>query len=324
VNNILLVIDGNSVAHRAWHAYKRLALTDNSGVDVTVRYGFCALLAAVVDKVCDRYQQGPTGVVVAFDAPGNWRRAEHPAYKAQRPETDPELRRQLAELPEVLTSFGVTTCSITGFEADDVCASAAAAATAAQWRCVVATSDRDALALVSEHVSMLRLGNGIDNATWLTPADVETTFGVPPERYLLMAAMRGDASDNLAGVAGVGPAKAAALASRYDSLDSMLADLDGVAELVGQRKAAAVVDAADNIRRNVHLMGVARDLPVDVDACTLSMPAEEIYARAQQWDLPSVAGRLSIALAAPVRYPSREACLFEPHEPLIVARTLFD
>lgn len=322
--DVFVVVDGNSVAHRAWHAYRRSGLTDSAGRDVTVRYGFCTLLVAVLDKVVERYGRSPMGVLVAFDAPGNWRRQEYPDYKAQRPPTDPELRRQLDELPGVLDTLGVTSFSIHGFEADDVCASAAAAATAAGGQCVVVTSDRDAVSLVDDTVIMLRLGNGMNNATWLDPAAVETTFGVPPQRYLLLAALRGDTSDNLAGVKGVGPQKAAALAARFGSFDDMLAAPQDVATLAGPRSVAALAESAESVRRNLHLMAVRRDLDVPVLDSGLRMSAEELYGAAQKLELPGLAHRISIAFSAGgTTVPALEVDVAWPGT-VVPVRTLFD
>src|SRR5680860_438180 len=149
VGPALLAVDGNSLVHRAYHAYGETGAV----------YGFLALLAAICDL------SGPDAVVVGFDCrDGNDRKRRCAYYKANRAEKDSGLVTALAEVPEVLTELGVHVVCVPGQEADDVLGSAAATAEADAWRCVLATSDRDAFGLISDRTSVLRLRNGLANA----------------------------------------------------------------------------------------------------------------------------------------------------------------
>ena len=143
---VVLTLDGNSLAHRAYHAYRArsASISDPYGRPASAVYGFLALFAAVCDKVRGRYGR-LDAVIVGFDDPtSSWRRSVYAGYKAHRSEKDPALVDQLAALPKLLNELGIVTIVPDGLEADDVVASVAAVAEQRQWRCVIATSDRDA------------------------------------------------------------------------------------------------------------------------------------------------------------------------------------
>jgi 5'-3' exonuclease len=209
----LLAVDGNSLAHRAFHAYGSAGLGDGSGADRSALYGFLSLLTALGDKV------DADAVVVGFDCRvASARKDVHPEYKAQRPEKDPALYALLDLAPALLADLGVCVVTHAAWEADDVIGSAAATAEAAGWRCTVATSDRDAFGLISARTTVLRLTSGLDNAIRMTPARLKRDFGVRPEQYVELAALRGDTSDNLKGVPGIGPSRGIALLEAYPTV----------------------------------------------------------------------------------------------------------
>lgn len=285
---VLLAIDGNSLAHRAFHAYPL----------PEVLRGFCALLAAVADRV------GADGTLVGFDCPQrSVRRERWPAYKAQRPPKDPALGQVLDGAAALLADLGVPVLVAAGWEADDVLGSAAAAAEGAGWGCVLATSDRDAYAQISTTTSVLRLRAGVDRAVEYRPERLVAEVGVQPGQYVEFAALRGDVSDNLAGIPGLGPARAAALLRAYASVAAAVADPLGCRSVVGRTVGQALLDdvadpATSRFVRNVELMTVRRDLPVDLAACRRQVPPARIQDRLRAHGLGGVAGRLAIAFAA--------------------------
>lgn len=295
----VLVVDGNSLAHRAYHAYSTdgvSALTAADGRPLGALYGFLALLTGICEKV------GPDAVVVGFDCRvGSRRRDRFPDYKAQRPEKDPLLLQQLADLECLLERLGVSVVVEPGEEADDVLGSGAAAAEAAGWRAVLATSDRDSYALVSAATTVLRLGSGLDAAVEVTPDRLRRQVGVDAAQYTEYAALRGDASDNLPGITGLGPKRAAALLREYPTVAAAAADPIGCRSVLGRPVGQALLDDladADGsvFHRNCALMAIRRDLDVDVEAARPAADPASLERHLLAWELPTLVGRVQVAL----------------------------
>jgi len=297
----LLAVDGNSVAHRAFHAYG--GVPDRGGL-----YGFLALLVAITDIV------GPDAVVVGFDCrTSSVRKQRWSGYKANRSDKDPALLALLERLPSALRELGVAVVVPQGWEADDVIGSAALSAEAAGWRCVVATSDRDAYSLISERTTVLRLTSGMDRAVEVTAERLRAEVGICAAQYVEFAALRGDISDNLAGIRGIGGSRAAALLRAFPTVAEAAADPIGCRSVLGRPLGQALLDdlagTASVFRRNVELMTIRRDLPVDVTACRRSVPTEQVAARLVGWGLPGLAARVAVALgiAPPTGPPLSDA-----------------
>lgn len=252
----VLAVDGNSLAHRAWHALRASEPDGRLPEGPFVARGMVRMLATA-------WIEGPyDAVVVCFDGPDNLRKKRFAGYKAGREEKDPELVRQLERAQRVLEACAFTVAQLDGYEADDLLAVVAATCTEADWRCTIVSSDRDLTALVSDVVTLLRPGQSMAQIRTYTPASTEAEYGVPPERYLQLAALRGDPSDGLDGVRGVGAKTAARLINTYGSIATVYAYL---AELTpGQRD--ALVAARDAVERNLDLMAPMTDVDVDVAA----------------------------------------------------------
>ncbi len=293
----LLAVDGNSLAHRAFHAYSVDAMTDSQGRPRGAVYGFLALLTGICERV------GPDAVVVGFDCRRrSQRRERYPDYKAQRPDKDPALTIQLDDLSWLLERLGVHVVCPEGWEADDVLGSAAAAAEAAGWRCTVATSDRDAFALISPSTTVLRLGTGLDRAVEVTPATLTRSVGVAPPQYLEFAALRGDTSDNLPGIPGIGAKRAAALLREYATVAEAAADPLGCRSVLGKPLGQALLDdladpATSVFHRNIDLMTIRRDVPVDVEAGRRSVSPQDVERYLLAVELPTLVRRVTVALA---------------------------
>ncbi|WP_300682810.1 5'-3' exonuclease H3TH domain-containing protein [Nocardioides sp.] len=220
----LLAVDGNSLTHRAYHAYAETGFRDGRGRPAWAVRGFWNLLLGTIDRI------GPDAIVVGFDDPASSRRrARFPEYKAHRKAKDAALIAQLEVIPQTLAAAGITAFTPAGLEADDVMAAAARHVAATEdWQCVIATSDRDAFAQIGPVTSVLRIINGgIDNSPVLNPSRFTIMTGIRPEQYLDYAAMRGDASDNLRGIRGIGEKTAAALLQHFTTMEAVWADVDG-------------------------------------------------------------------------------------------------
>ena len=260
---LLLAIDGDSLLHRAHHAY---ADSEELGPEGRPAWGLRGLLGFIAAAAA-RFT--PDGLVVGFDSrEHSVRKAAFPAYKAHRPDKPPPLAAQLEDAPLLLAAAGVPVVSVPGYEADDVLASAAALARRGGWRAVLVTSDRDSFALIDQTTSVLRLVNGgIEDSPLLTPAALPAVCGVGADQYRDYAALRGDSSDNLPGVPGFGGKTAARLLSAFRSLDDVYEAIDDgrgdeVSAVVGKSLTARIASPAcrADVERNRGLMAMREDL----------------------------------------------------------------
>ena len=292
---MVLAVDGNSLAHRGYHAYA--ARRDEGDLVGAGLYGFLALLAAVVDIT------RPSAVVVGFDCrQESVRKAWWPTYKGQRPDKSDVLDALLDEIPLALRELGACVVTHRGYEADDVCASVAAAASAARRRCVVATSDRDAFALVDETTSVLRIRSGMHRAQQVDARRFRRELGISPGQYTEFAALRGDTSDNLPGINGIGPKRARDLLNRYDTVADAVADPMGCRSVLGRDVGQLLIDdlaAPDSVfHRNVALMSMHDDLPVDLDAGRPTTPVDQIESHLRRRRLAGLVARMAMCFGA--------------------------
>ncbi len=271
---VVLAVDGNSLVHRSFHAQAQ------TGQPSWAVRGLLTQLVAAVERV------RPALVVVGFDdADHSLRRERWPSYKANRVDKLDTLVEQLTEAADVLRTIGVAVVVPPGLEADDVLASAAAFAPRHGARTVIVTSDRDAFALIDEHTHVLRIINGgVDASPTMTAERLVMLLGVRPEQYRDYAALRGDPSDNLPGVRGVGPKLAARLLVVFGSARAAFDDLDGVAARLGAGAARRM--SAEGAREawelNCRVMTMHADVELGLDlrrgAGVLPLPAEPVAA----------------------------------------------
>lgn len=245
----VLAVDGNSLGHRAWHALKTAAW---DGPWVT--HGFVRMLASA-------WMHGPfDAVAVAFDAPNSLRKQRCAEYKANRDDHDPRLHAQLDLLADLLADCGFATFAEDGYEADDLLAAVAAACTEAGTACTLLSSDRDLIALVDETVTLLRPRRSMSDLLIYDPAAVRDEYGVEPHQYLHLAALRGDPSDGLDGVKGIGAKTAARLLASWGTIEALYADIRHLPPRLVRRLKAG----RDNVVRNLDLMAPLGDHDVDV------------------------------------------------------------
>ncbi len=219
---LLLVVDAPSLLHRNHHARAHTKLMDRSGRPAWALHGMLRQIIEAIERFA------PDAVIFGLDDRRASVRADlYPAYKAGRAEKDAALVDQLERAGAFLDALGLATLTPPGLEADDVSASGARWARDHGWNCVIVTSDRDSFANISDHTQVLRLINGgIDGSPLLNPARLLSMYGVAAEHYLAFAALRGDPSDNLPGVAGIGEKTAAVLLTQAGSMETVWADID--------------------------------------------------------------------------------------------------
>lgn len=247
----LLAVDGNSLAHRTFHA---------SAPDERTGAWMCDMVVRIIAGV---WWAGPfDAVVVGFDHEVNDRKLADPGYKAGRSEKDPALVEELARLPDQLERVGCTVACVEGAEADDVLATVATNAAARGWRTVLLSSDRDLTAQVGPLVTLLRPRGTMADLVVTDPATVRAEYGVEPHQYVDFAAMRGDTSDGLRGVPGIGPKTAARLLRDHGSVEELYRNLHHLLPATEARLRAG----RHEVDRNLTLMTPLTMLPVDLDA----------------------------------------------------------
>lgn len=219
---LLLTVDAPSLLHRNHHARAHTDLRDRQGRPAWALHGMLRQILEAVD------QFAPDALLFGLDdRRTSVREGLYPDYKAGRAAKDPLLVEQLDRAAALLGALGFLTVTPPGLEADDVNASAAVWAGRAGWDCVIVTSDRDSFAHISAHTKVLRLiDGGMSGSPLLSPRALRTMYGVAPENYLEFAALRGDASDNLPGVSGIGEKTAPVLLEVMGSMQAVWADID--------------------------------------------------------------------------------------------------
>jgi len=269
---VVLAVDGNSLVHRSFHSQAH-----PTQPDWAVR-GLLGQLVAAVDRI------RPSAVVIGFDDPcGSARRERWPAYKAHRVEKLATLVEQLTRAVAAMRELGLAVVIPKGLEADDVLASTAAFAREAGAETVIVTSDRDAFALIDDTTRVLRIINGgVDASPLMTDERLVTLLGVRASQYRDFAALRGDPSDNLPGVRGIGPHHAARLLADFGSAVAAFDDLDRVRSSFGAGVAGRLAHpdarAAWELNCQVMAMHVDVDLGLDLTAGpgVLPLPADDV------------------------------------------------
>ncbi|MFJ8477808.1 DNA polymerase I [Kitasatospora sp. NPDC094011] len=253
-----MLLDGHSMAYRAFYALPVENFNTSTGQPTNAVYGFASMLANTV-----RDEQ-PTHLAVAFDlSRQTFRSAEFPDYKANRAKTPDEFKSQIGLIGELLDAMNIPRMTVEGFEADDIIATLATAAEAAGYDVDIVTGDRDSLQLVTDHVTVLYPTKGVSELTRFTPEKVAEKYGVTPRQYPDLAALRGDPSDNLPGIPGVGEKTAAKWVNQFGSFDELVSRADEVKGKIGEK----LRDNLDSVKRNRVLTELVRDveLPLGVE-----------------------------------------------------------
>ncbi len=259
----IAVIDGNSLMHRAFHAIRQ-PMNAPDGRSTNALFGFFNMFIKMVDTF------HPDGVICAFDKGKPRVRMEMlPQYKAQRPPMDPALHEQFPMVKELLRTLDVPVAELEGWEGDDILGTLARRGEAAGYEMLLFTGDRDMYQLSTEHVKIVSTQKGVSEVKIMDPATVEDLYhGITPELVPDFYGLKGDTSDNIPGVPGIGPKKAAALIVQYGSLDEVIAHADEVPGKMGENLRAHVDDALLSRR----VATIRTDAPIELDLADARFP----------------------------------------------------
>ena len=258
---ILMVLDGHSMAFRAFYALPVENFTTSTGQHTNAVHGFVAMLINLLRN------EKPTHVAVAWDlAGGTFRTTEYSEYKAGRAAIPPEFPGQIDLIKEVLDALHIVHLSKENYEADDILATLSTRATTEGFKTLLVSGDRDAMQLVNDQVTVLYPRKGVSDLARMTPEAVEEKYLVPPARYPELAALVGESADHLLGVPGVGPKTAVKWLTAYDGLENLIRQADTVKGKAGQ----SFRDHLDDVIRNRKLNALVRDLDLDLTLAELA------------------------------------------------------
>lgn len=261
----LLLVDGSALLHRAYHAYP--PLTSKMGEIVGAVYGVTSILYSALES------EAPSHVMVAWDLPKpTFRHKKYVGYKAQRPKADAEMVEQIPLVKEVITAMGIVQIEQEGYEADDIIGTLSATAdsrlqmpdTSGAVDVVILTGDQDTMQLVNEHVRVLTPAKGANPPVLYGPDEVWNKYGVHPAQIVDYKALVGDVSDNIPGVAGIGPKGAAGLIKMFGSLERVYRDIKEVQIHFGELTAKKLADGRESALMSQDLSRIVTDIPLTV------------------------------------------------------------
>ncbi len=263
---LLVLFDGHALVHRAFHALPPFTVL-RTGEPTGAVYGFASMLLKVLSEL------KPTHWAIAFDSPGpTFRHQEYAEYKAHRPPAPDELRQQFGRVREVVNAFAMPTYETPGYEADDVLGALAQLAEEQGTRTVIVTGDTDTLQLVSDHVSVMvpRPGKTFSDTTLYDDEAVRQRYGLEPNQLADLRGLKGDPSDNIPGVAGIGEKTAVKLLQQFGSIEGIYDHID---EVSPERIRKLLVDGEEQARASKRLATIVIDLPLefDLDSCCISL-----------------------------------------------------
>ena len=281
----LMILDGNSIINRAFYGVR--LLTTREGLYTNAIFGFLNILEKL------RNEEQPDALAVAFDlkAP-TFRHLQYEGYKATRHAMPEELAQQMPLMKDVLRAMNIPIFECEGWEADDILGTAGRICAASDWDCVIVTGDRDSLQLVAEHVSvkLVVTRGGQTNTTLYTPEVFEAEYGFAPIRMIDLKSLMGDSSDNIPGVAGVGPKTATQLLVQYGTLDGVYAHLDELKDSVRKKLEAG----RENAYLSYELATIRCEAPVDFrpeDCLVREADNDALWALFQKLEFSRLAGR---------------------------------
>ncbi|WP_127582869.1 DNA polymerase I [Paenibacillus koleovorans] len=296
--NKLILIDGNSVAYRAFFALP--LLSNSSGLHTNAVFGFTTMLLKLIEE------EKPTHFLVAFDAGKvTFRHKGYEDYKGGRQKTPPELSEQFPLVKELLRSFGINQYEIEGYEADDIIGTMTRLADERQFPVVVVTGDKDMLQLSSEYVTVALTRKGVSEVERFTPGHIHETYGLKPYQIIDLKGLMGDASDNIPGIPGVGEKTALKLLHEYGSVERVLEHVDTLAGKLQER----VRDNADSARMSKELATIYREVPLELGLDELGWSGYEggkLAAMFRKLEFKSLLDKLDLPVSAGSDEPQEE------------------
>ncbi|MFD1345115.1 DNA polymerase I [Nesterenkonia halotolerans] len=265
----LLVIDGHSMAFRAFYALPTESFLTDSGQYTNAVHGFTNMLLKLIRE------ELPTHVILAFDLDTpTFRHTSYAEYKGGRAKTPEEFRGQIDLIKQVAEGMNIAVVTLEGYEADDIVATYATRADTAGWETLIVSGDRDTLQLVTERTTLMYPTSGLSKVAMLDPAAVEEKYLVPPLKYPDLAALVGESADNLPGVPKVGPKTAAKWIAEYGSTRGIIENADAIGGKAGENLREALADVERNLELNLLLRDL--DLPVALEDSELQLPDREV------------------------------------------------
>ena len=314
----LFLLDGNNMAYRAFFALPE-SIATSSGFPTNALYGFCAM----VIKILSDYH--PSAVIVAWDSrEKTFRHEQFEDYKAQRKPMPDLLSEQWPCFTQITEAFGFVNLAVPGFEADDILATLARQAEAQGREAMIVTGDRDALQLVGSHVRVMANTRGVTDVRIYDPAGVEERFGVPPRLIPDLIGLKGDTSDNIPGIPGIGEKTAAQLLSEFGSLEEVLAH---ASEVAGAKRRELLTLHRDVALLSKRLASLEHDAPIDIDATEVlphELQRDKLEALFSRLEFNSLLERVEALLPGTASAPERPAgaTLAAPRSPDGNDRTL--
>jgi len=255
----IILIDGNSLIHRAYHALPPLSTAD--GQPTNAVFGLMQMLTRLLDD------HQPTGALVAFDAPGKtFRHEQYERYKEERVTAPDDLVSQFPLAHELVDALGLASAEVEGYEADDIIGALAKRAAGAGYEVVIVTGDRDLLQLVDDHITVIATLRGIKETKTYDADAVREEYGLSPQQLVDLKGLAGDSSDSIPGVPGVGPKTAQRLLEQYGSVEAVLAHAD---EVKGAKLQESLHEYADQALLSKQLARIATDMPLDLEPSQL-------------------------------------------------------
>lgn len=260
----LLLVDGSALLHRAYHAYP--PLTTKTGEIVGAVYGVASILVSALDS------EKPTHVMVAWDLPKpTFRHEKYVGYKAQRPKADAEMVEQIPLVKQVIERMGIVQVAEEGYEADDIIGTLATQmikplnhSTIEPLEVVILTGDQDTMQLVTEHVRVLTPAKGTNPPVLYGPDEVWNKYGVHPAQIVDYKALVGDQSDNIPGVAGIGPTTAAKLLQQYGSLQAIYEAVNSKSQMINPKWGEKLMAGEDSAFLSQDLSRIVTDMPLTI------------------------------------------------------------
>lgn len=303
----LLLVDGSALLHRAYHAYP--PLTTKTGEVVGAVYGVASILMAAL------LTEKPTHVAVAWDLPKpTFRHEKYVGYKAQRPKADLEMVEQIPRVKEVIKTMGIVQLEQEGYEADDIIGTLSRQATDTEPfdEVVILTGDQDTMQLVNERVKVLTPAKGANPPVLYGPDEVWNKYGVHPNQIVDYKALVGDPSDNIPGVAGIGPKGAANLIKMFGSLERIYRDIKEVQTHFGEITAKKLADGKESAWLSQDLSRIVTEMPLKTKLAELEyfdLKNEELKSKLEELGFRSLVKRI-FGEATKQKLPDNQMGLF--------------
>lgn len=284
----LLLVDGSALLHRAYHAYP--PLKTKKGEIVGAVYGVASILISALES------ELPSHVMVAWDLPKpTFRHVKYVGYKAQRPKADLEMVVQIPKVKEVIEAMGIVQIEEEGYEADDIIGTLSTKFSNPQIKVVILTGDQDTMQLVSDHVCVLTPAKGANPPVRYGPDEVFNKYGVHPAQMVDYKALIGDSSDNIPGVAGIGPKGAASLIKMFGSLERIYRDIKEVQTHFGELTAKKLANGKDSALMSQDLARIVTEMALEVDLDEMryrDLKTEALKAKLEELGFKSLVRRI--------------------------------